>query len=91
LEGPEHAVYTRGRSKNDFVELPEYWTKLINPNSITVTLTPVGWHQKLYVNKIENNKVFISSGNLLDKKKDYFYVIYAERIDVDKLEVEPEK
>ena len=91
LEGPEHAVYTRGRSKDSFIELPDYWTKLIDPDSITVTLTPIGQYQKLYVNKIENNKVFISSGNLLDKKKDYFYVIYAERIDVDKLEVEPEK
>jgi hypothetical protein len=91
LEGPEHAVYTRGRSQDSFIELPDYWTKLIDPDSITVTLTPIGQHQKLYVNKIENNKVFISSGNLLDKKKDYFYVIYAERIDVDKLEVEPGK
>ena len=90
MEGPENGVYIRGRSKDSFIELPDYWPKLVNPKSITVTLTPVGWHQKLYVSNIENNKVFISSDNSF-LNKDYFYVIYAERIDVDKLEVEPGK
>jgi len=47
----------------------------------------VGWHQKLYVNNIENNKVFVSSENGF-LNKDYFYVVYAERVDVDKLQVE---
>ena len=91
LEGPEHAVYVRGRSQEDVVELPDYWTGLVDKNSTTVTLTPIGSHQDLYVSRIENNKVYISSGDeettsLIEK--DYFYVIYAERIDVDKLQVE---
>jgi len=88
LEGPENGVYIRGRSQEDIVELPDYWLSLVDQTSITVTLTPIGGHQKLYVSEIENNQVHVSSGNLLAKKKDYFYVIYAERIDVDKLQVE---
>ena len=67
------------------------WSGLVDSNSITVTLTPIGSHQDLYVSRVENNKVYISSENeettsLIEK--DYFYVIYAERKDVEKLQVE---
>jgi hypothetical protein len=66
------------------IELPEYWTWLIDEDSITVTLTSIGKHQKLVVEKIENNKVYITG----EAKINCFYMINAERKDVEKLEVE---
>ena len=89
LEGPENGVYIRGKLKdNNIIELPEYWTKLVDPDSITVNLTPIGQHQNLYVNSIENNKVLIGNDNLINKNINCFFVVYAERIDIDKLIVE---
>ena len=91
LEGPENGVYIRGKLKdNNTIELPEYWTKLVDPDSITVSLTPIGKHQNLYVESIENNKVVIANGNLINKNVNCFFVVYGERIDIDKLVVESE-
>ena len=89
LEGPENGVYVRGKLKgSNVIELPDYWTKLIDPESITVQLTPIGSHQKLYVEKIEDNKVYIANENLLSKAINCFFYVLAERIDVEKLQVE---
>jgi hypothetical protein len=89
LEGPENGVYVRGKLKDtNAIELPDYWTKLVDPDSITVTLTPIGAHQKLYVKDVSNNTVTVGNGNLLDKTINCYYVVYAERCDVEKLEVE---
>ena len=90
LEGPEHSVYLRGRSKYKVIDLPDYWPELVHEDSITVQLTSVGKHQSLYVEKIENNKVYINS-NKVGEILNYFYNIYAERKDVAKLEVEIDK
>jgi hypothetical protein len=85
LEGPENGVYVRGRlTDNEEIQLPEYWTKLVDPNSITVNLTPIGRHQSLYVARVENNTVYITG----DANIDCYYVVYGERIDVDKIIVE---
>lgn len=85
LEGPENGVYVRGRlTGKNVIELPDYWTKLVDPDSITVTLTPIGEHQKLYVKDIKDNTVVIGGS----KAVDCFYTVWAERIDVDKLKVE---
>jgi hypothetical protein len=89
LEGPENGVYVRGKLKgSNIIELPDYWTKLVDPESITVQLTPIGSHQKLYVEKIEDNKVYIVNENLLAKAINCFFYVLAERCDVEKLEVE---
>ena len=86
LEGPEHGVYVRGRlTDNDTIELPDYWTALIDPNSITVNLTPVGAHQELYVADIGDNKVIVGGST---DHMDFFYTVYAERVDVDRIELE---
>jgi hypothetical protein len=85
LEGPENGIYIRGRLKGNKIELPEYWTKLIDPDSITVNLTPIGKLQNLYIEDIIDNTVIV--GNTSDEIN-CFYTVYAERIDVDKLEVE---
>jgi len=81
LEGPEHGVYVRG-SASKVIELPDYWTSLVDENSITVQLTPIGNHEA-WVEKIEDNKVFIDGG-------ESFYFIQATRKDILPLEVEVE-
>jgi hypothetical protein len=88
LEGPENGVYVRGRLTGTVIELPDYWTKLVDPKSITVQLTPIGRSQKLFVKEITNNSIVISSGSIWSNTIDCYYTVNAERIDVDKLEVE---
>ena len=83
LEGPENGVYVRGRLSGTEIELPEYWTSLVDPDSITVSLTPIG-PGSAWVEKIENNK--ITTGG----SENCFYHVFAERVDIDKLVVEYE-
>ena len=86
LEGPEHGVYVRGKSETNIIELPDYWTGLVDEDTITVQITPVGGWQKLYVKKIEDNKVYVGKFGFGSPK--FFYNVYGERKDIDKLEVE---
>jgi hypothetical protein len=89
LEGPENGVYVRGRLKgSNKIELPDYWIGLVDEDTITVNLTPIGKHQKLYVDDVADNTIVVGNGNLLNKEIDCFYTIFAERKDVEKLEVE---
>jgi hypothetical protein len=83
LEGPENGVYIRGTVESNIIELPEYWTGLVHEDSITASLTSVGSAQNIYVEKIENNKIYI--GGNLEKA---FFTVYGERKDIDKLTVE---
>ena len=90
LEGPEAGVYYRGRLTNsNVIELPEYWRGLIDPETMTVTLTQIGSSQDLIVDAIEwGQKVKIRSGNA--SNIDCYYVIQAARIDGEPLIVEYE-
>jgi hypothetical protein len=85
LEGPENGVYIRGKSTSNIIELPDYWTWLVDEDSITVNVTPIGKKQKLFVEKIKNNKVYIKNAARIKSDVNYFYTVYAERKDVDKL------
>jgi hypothetical protein len=85
LEGPENGVYIRGKSTSNIIELPDYWTWLVDEDTITVNITPIGKHQKLFVEKIENNKVYIKNDAWFSSDVNYFYTVYGERKDVDKL------
>ena len=90
LEGPEYGVYFRGQLKDkNFIELPKFWDNLINPESITIQLTPRRIYQELYVKSIDWGKV-IHIANNLGGPIDCDYVVYAERKDIDKLVVEYE-
>jgi len=86
LEGPENGVYVRGQSKDLIINLPDYWTKLVDPNSITVNLTPIGDSAQPRVRQIENNTVEIFSKE--EGELNYFYTVFVERVDVESLEVE---
>ena len=86
LEGPEHGVYIRGRLEGDVIELPDYWLGLVDEDTITVQLTPNKGFQQIYVDHIEDNKVYV--GTQTDTPIDCFYFIQGERKDVDKMVVE---
>ena len=83
VEGPEHSVYVRGKSKEKVILLPDYWVDLVHEDTITVQLTAIGGGQNLYVEDIKDNKVYVNGEN-------YFYYIQAERKDVERFEVEYE-
>jgi hypothetical protein len=88
LEGPEHGVYVRGKVNDTVIELPEYWTKLVDPDTITVQLTAIGKGQTLYVEDIRDNKVYIGNDDTLSDTPNCFYFIQAERADIEKMDVE---
>lgn len=90
LEGPEAGVYYRGRlTDSNIINLPEYWKGLIDPETITVSLTQIGSSQDLIIDSIEwGSKVKIRSGNA--SRIDCYYVIHAARIDGEPLIVEYE-
>jgi hypothetical protein len=86
LEGPENGVYVRGRTQSSIIELPDYWTGLVDEESITVNLTQIGESVTPRVNRVINNTVEIFSKD--EGELDYYYTVFAERKDVAKLEVE---
>ena len=88
LEGPEHGVYIRGRLNGRVIELPEYWTKLVDPATITVQLTAIGSGQKLYVEDVKDNVVYIANDGMFSRMPNCFYLIQGERADIPKLEIE---
>lgn len=87
IEGPEAAVYFRGTLKGTTINTPEYWSNLVDPESISVHLTPIGSYQELFVEKIEWGKRIIIK-NREGGPIECYYTVYAERIDVDKTIVE---
>jgi len=90
LEGPESGVYYRGRLKDsNIINLPGYWFGLVDPESITVTLTQIGYSQDLIVEKIEwGKRIIIKSGT--GANIDCYFMVNGERKDGEKLIVEYE-
>ena len=85
LEGPENGVYVRGAVDGNVIELPDYWTALVDEDSITVQLTAKGYSQPdIYVEKIEANKIYLNSEQPINA----YYIVHATRKDVDPLETE---
>jgi hypothetical protein len=80
LEGPEHGVYLRGQTTENVIELPDYWIDLVHEDSHTVHLTPIGGPCVHWVEKVENNKVYI---NCQDGKPNCYFTINATRKDVN--------
>jgi len=94
LEGPENGVYVRGKNNSPVIELPDYWTGLVDEETISATLTAIGKDQNkkirnYSIEKVENNKVYIYTDSF-DNIYNYYFVVYGERKDVSKLIVEKE-
>lgn len=88
LEGPEHGVYHRGKLTNsNVIELPEYWSWLVDESTITIQLTSIGKFQKYQIVSISNNQIVLSNSDNSDNLN-CFYIIHGERKDIDKLVVE---
>ena len=88
-EGPSNDVYVRGRVTNKTeIQLPDYWKRLVDPTSITVSLTPIGAHQDVIVKRIGENKVFLQAKGGMPI--DCYYHIFAERSDGESLIAEYE-
>jgi hypothetical protein len=88
LEGPEHGVYHRGKLQDsNIIELPEYWDWLVDENTITVQLTPIGKHQKYLIKNISTNQIEISN-EIENENINCFYIIHGERKDIDKMIVD---
>ena len=89
LEGPESAVYFRGRLKNrKVIKLPTYWEKLVDPTTITVNLTPYGSHQDIIVKRIDSTEIHLQSNGGLPIN--CFFHVYGTRADIDRLTPEYE-
>jgi hypothetical protein len=84
IEGPTADVYVRGKLKDsNVIHLPDYWLGLVDPETITINITPVGTYQELFVEKIEwGSKVTIK--NNAGSSINCHYTISGERIDVEK-------
>lgn len=84
LEGPSAEVYVRGKLKDsNTIELPDYWKGLVDPESITVTLTPIGTFQELFYEEVEwcsTIKVVNAAGGPVNCS----YTVFAERKDTSK-------
>lgn len=89
VEGPEAAVYFRGKLMNEnIIKLPEYWENLVDPDTITVSITPIEFHQDIFVKKLDSTEIILESK---EKTPIYcFYHIFGERIDTEKLIAEYE-
>ena len=97
LEGPESAVYCRGRLKeSNVINLPDYWKDLVHEDSITVQLQPIGTNQNLVIQEFNNEFIVIAEDStntdlITDLSTiDCFYHVYGERKDVNPLLVEYE-
>jgi len=97
LEGPEAGVYYRGRLKeSNVIQLPDYWKALVDEDTITVQLQPIGSNQNLVIESFNNEFIVIAEDltntNLITDLStiDCFYHVYGERKDGEKLIVEYE-
>ena len=88
LEGPEHGVYHRGKlNGSGIIELPDYWEWLVDENTITVQLTPIGEFKQYLIKSISTTQIDIS--NLENTNNvNCFYIIHGERKDIDKMIVD---
>ena len=83
LEGPELGVYHRGILKDsEFIELPDYWKDLVDTETITVHLTPIGTYQYLYYTVAKNRIIVKYHSNLPTHCS---YIVYGERKDGERL------
>ena len=88
LEGPEGGVYHRGRlTGTNVINLPDYWKDLVDTDSITVQLQPIGKQQNLVIQEIDEDFIVIvedsTNTDLITDLStiDCFYHIYGARKD----------
>jgi len=87
IEGPEVGVYHRGRVKGQkIIKLPDYWKDLVDVESISVQLQPIGAHQDIIVKRWDDEFIYLQAQGGMPVN--CFYHVYAARKDVNPLHVE---
>ena len=87
IEGPEVGVYCRGRVRGEkIIKLPDYWKDLVDVESISVQLQPIGVHQDIIIKRWDSEFVYLQAQGGLPIN--CFYHVYAARKDVNPLHVE---
>ena len=89
IEGPEVGVYHRGRVKGQkIIKLPDYWKDLVDVESISVQLQPIGAHQDVIIKRWDDEFIYLQAQGGMPVN--CFYHVYAARKDVNPLYVEYE-
>ena len=87
IEGPEVGVYHRGRVRGEkIIKLPDYWKDLVDVESISVQLQPIGSHQDIIVKRWDDQFIYLQAQGGMPVN--CFYHVYAARKDVNPLYVE---
>ena len=81
VEGNEHGVTVRGSTCCGTIDLPAEWDWLVEEDSVTAQITPVGGPHQPYIVSQDNKQVVVCSDGC------YNYNIYGTRKDVEPLEV----
>ena len=89
IEGPEVGVYCRGRVRGEkIIKLPDYWKDLVDVESISVQLQPIGAHQDVIIKRWDEQFIYLQAQGGMPVN--CFYHVYAARKDVNPLYVEYE-
>ena len=84
LEGPENGVYFRGKTTAKYITFPIEWEWLVDMKTVTVSITS-SCGENIFVKEILNSVISVG-GNACE----YSYIVYAERKDIDKIDIEIE-
>tara|TARA_R110002020_G_scaffold7983_2_gene32994 strand:- start:10433 stop:11527 length:1095 start_codon:yes stop_codon:yes gene_type:complete len=83
IEGPEIAVYCRGKVGQDgVIDLPSFWEGFVNTDDMTINLTAIGSWQELFVKEVQWGKKVIVRNNA-GGSINADYHITARRLDDD--------
>ena len=83
LEGPEGAIYYRGRTNKNTIALPPYWKDLVDTTTITVSLTPIGAHQDIIVKRWDDEFIYLQAQGGMPINA--FFHVFAARSDGERL------
>ena len=83
LEGPEGAIYYRGRTSKNTIALPPYWKDLVDTTTITVSLTPIGAHQDIIVKRWDDEFIYLQAQGGMPINA--FFHVFAARSDGERL------
>ena len=83
IEGPEIAVYCRGKVPEDgIINLPSFWDGLVNTEDMSISLTPIGSWQELFVKEVRWGKQIVVRNNAGGAICADYYIV-ARRLDDD--------
>jgi hypothetical protein len=83
IEGPEIAVYCRGKVPEDgIINLPSFWEGLVNVEDMSINITPLGCWQELFVKEVLWGKQVVVRNNAGGPINADYHIV-ARRIDDD--------